>query len=448
MRITKVVNVKGDLFATGASFLGQTVIKLGSSLILTRILTPKDYGTLAILMSVVFVISLLSDIGFSICIVRSEKGDRQEYLNTAWTIRIVRAAFNAALLYLAAPIVAALYHASALTAPLRVIAIWFVIDGFESTAFPLAVRRKNSRVLMYSDVAGTFAATAVTIAYCYFSRNFWGMVYGTLIGRFVVVLISHRFYRELRPRLQWDQDAAREMFHLSRYIMPSSMVTIFLNQYDKAVFLRMFDFNLLGVYSLAANISGPVESIITKASRMVLYPRCAHNFRLDKATFSLKYYLENARLFLAILAIPAAIGGAAHFLVTVLYDPRYAGAAAVLQAFMVRAAILALASPAEDMLVATGESRLILIGNVYRAVWMVGASYFGYRFFGFMGFTYGIALSALPALVYYFWLQRKKGMLIAKYELYKVVFTCAVAVSAYLGSSLLLSLWHPVRLRF
>jgi O-antigen/teichoic acid export membrane protein len=191
-----------------------------------------------------------------------------------------------------------------------------------------------------------------------------------------------------------------------------------------------------------------VESIITKASRMVLYPRCAHNFRLDKATFSLKYYLENARLFLAILAIPAAIGGGAHFLVTVLYDPRYAGAAAVLQAFMVRAAILALASPAEDMLVATGESRLILIGNVYRAVWMVGASYLGYRFFGFMGFTYGIALSALPALVYYFWLQRKKGMLIAKYELYKIVFTCAVAVSAYLGSSLLLSIWHPVRLRF
>ncbi|HZT03166.1 MAG TPA: oligosaccharide flippase family protein [Steroidobacteraceae bacterium] len=447
MRITKLVNIKGDLFATGASFVGQTVIKLGSSLILTRILTPKDYGTLAILLSVVFIISLLSDIGFSISIVRSENGDRQEYLNTAWTIRIGRAFVNAAVLFLAAPIVASLYHAAALTAPLRVIAVWFVIDGFESTAFPLAVRRKNSRVLMYTDVAGTFAASALTIVYCYYSRDFWGMVYGTLFGRGVVVLISHCFYRELKPRLQWDKASAREIFHLSRYIMPSSMVTIFLNQYDKAVFLRMFDFNLLGVYSLATNIAGPVESVITKASRMVLYPRCAHNFRLDKASFSLKYYLENARLFVAILAIPAAVGGAAHLLITVLYDPRYAGAAMVLQAFMVRAAILALASPAEDMLVATGESRLILVGNIYRALWMVGASSLGYLLFGFAGFTYGIALSTLPALVYYLWLQRKKGLLIARYEMYKVAFTCAIALSAYLGSSALMALWHPGRFR-
>jgi lipopolysaccharide exporter len=443
----KLFNVKGDLFATAATFAGSTVVRLCSSLILTRILSPDAYGTIAILMSVVYILVMLSDIGFSVCIVRSVRGEEQSYLNTAWTIRLLRASANATIMYLAAPLIADLYHAPVLTDPFRVLSVWFLIDGIESTAFPVAIRRKNSRIVMYSELFGTVVSAVFTVVYCYYSRNFWGMLYGALVSRFVVVIVSHWFYREIRPRLQWDWTAAKEIFEYARFVMPASMLSIFINQFDRAIFLRLFNFGLLGIYSLAANISGPVESLISKASQMVLYPRCAHNFRTDRNTFSLKYYLENTRIFISTLAAPAAIGGAAHFLISTLYDPRYAEAAAVLQAFMVRAVIKAFASPAEDMLIATGESRLVLVGNIYRVIWMGGVSLLGYHFFGFMGFTYGIALSGLPALVYYFSLQHRKGLLIVRYELYRVVFVCGIALCAYLASSLLLHLWPGVRIR-
>lgn len=443
----KLFNVRGDLFATAATFAGGTLIRLCSSLILTRILSPDAYGTIAILMSVVYILVMLSDIGFSVCIVRSVRGEEQGYLNTAWTIRLVRACVNTTIMYLAAPLIADLYHAPALTAPFRVLSVWFLIDGLESTAFPVAIRRKNSRVFMYTELFGSVISTIFTVVYCYYSRDFWGMLYGALVGRLVVVIVSHRFYREIRPRLQWDWAAAKEIFEYTRFVMPASMLSIFLNQFDKAVFLRLFDFRLLGIYSLAGNISGPVESLISKASQMVLYPRCAHNFRTDRNTFSLKYYLENTKIFIATLAAPAAIGGAAHFLITALYDPRYAEAAVVLQAFMVRAVVKAFASPAEDMLIATGESRLVLVGNVYRVAWMVGVSLLGYHFFGFMGFIYGIALSGLPALVYYFSLQHRKGLLIVKYELYRIAFVCGIALCAYFASSLFLHLLPGFKIR-
>lgn len=446
MRV-KAFNVRGDLFATIASFAAQTVIKLASSLILTRILAPSAYGTIAILMSIVFVLAMISDVGFATCIVRSPNGDQQSYLSTAWTIRVGRAALNTAIVFIFAPQLAALYHAPTLTVPFRVISLWFLIDGLESTAFPLAVRRRNARVLMYSETLGSVVSAAASVVCCFLLRNFWGMVYGTLLGRLTVVVISHRFYRELKPRLHWDRSAAKEIFEYARFVTPSSILTMFLNQYDKAVFLRMFTLDLLGSYSLAGNMSGPIESLITKASRMVLYPRCAHNFRTDRENFTKKYYVENTRLFIGILAIPAAIGGAAHLIISLLYDPRYIEAASVLQAFMVRAVLLALASPSEDMLVATGESKLILVGNVYRSLWMIGASYVGYRFFGFTGFAYGIALSALPPLIYYLWLQRRKGMLIAKYEFYKIAFSCAIAVFAYLLSSLVLVIFPGIRIK-
>jgi O-antigen/teichoic acid export membrane protein len=127
-----------------------------------------------------------------------------------------------------------------------------------------------------------------------------------------------------------------------------------------------------------------------------------------------------------------------------MYDPRYAQAAFVLQAFMARAALLSLAAPAEDMLIASGEFQVILIGNILRAVWLVAAGLSGYFLFGFMGFVWGTASSGLPPLLYYLWLQRKKGFLILRYELYKIAFACSIAVLAYLASSLLL-MFLPVR---
>lgn len=433
----KLIDPKGDSFAAAVVFCGQGGIKLVSSLILTRVLTPDAYGTIAIIMSIAIILVMLSDVGFAVAIVRSPRGDTQGFLNTAWTIRVVRGVLNAAILFFGAPIAATLYHTPSLTAPLRALSLWLLIDGFESTSFPLATRRKASRIQMYAQLTGTFVATVFSVIYCYLTRSYWGMVYGILLNRLAVVIISHYYYRESRPRLSWDRAAAKEIFQLSRFILPSTALTLLLSQYDKAIFPRLFTLQLLGVYAVASNISAPIESLINTASRLILYPRCAHNYRTDKTTFPIKYYLENAKLFAGILGIPAAIGGAAHFVIALLYDPRYQGAAAVLQAFALRAALIGLGSPAEEMLMATGESRLYLVANIFRAAWLPAASLLGYYLFGFMGFTYGVALIGLPPLVYYWWLQKKKGMLIAKFEVYKVAYVCGVAALAYVASALL-----------
>lgn len=443
----RLFDVRGDLFALGASSGAQLVLRLGSSLILTRILTPSAYGTMSIIVSIVLILVMLSDTGFAVCIVRSARGDDPRYLNTAFTLHLCRAVLNAVLMYIGAPFLANLYHSPVLAAPLRVVSLWFLIDSLESPAFPLALRNKKSRVIMYTEIVGSTISTTFTIVYCYFSRDFWGMVYGYLLNRAIVVFISHRLPLSFRLRVGVDWAAAKEMFEYTRFVMPSSMLTLFLNQYDKAVFLRFFDLGLLGIYTLAGAISGQVETIISRASTAVLYPRCAHNYRNARETFSLKYYIENTRLFIATLGMPAAVGGAAHLLVSVMYDPRYARAAEVLQAFCVRAVLLALSAPAENMLIASGESRIVLVGNVYRTVWIVAASLLGYRLFGFMGFTYGIALSSLPALVYYVWLQQRKGFLVVKYEVYKLAFVCGTACCAYLVSTLILSFWHGAPLR-
>jgi len=296
-------------------------------------------------------------------------------------------------------------------------------------------------------LGATFFSSCFAVIYCYFFRDYWGLIYATVLNRAALTVMTYFYYPELRPKLQMDLAAAREILGFTKFTMPSSLITLALSQFDKIAFLRLFELNRLGIYGLASNISAPIESLITKISQMVLYPRCTHDFRTDPEGYWIKYYTNNIKVFISILIVPAAIGGGARFLIALLYDPRYALAGPILQAFMLRAMLLALASPAEDLLIASGETQVILIGNIFRAIGMLAASLTGYYLFGFMGFVYGVALSGLPPLLYYLWLQNRKRILIVKYEMYKVAFVCGIAVTAYVASSLLLNIWPIARIR-
>ncbi len=448
MHVLQRINFRGDLFATAICFAGQGVIKLGSSVILTRILLPEAYGVITILMSILFVIEMLGDIGVTIFIVRDEHGEQPLYLNTAWSMRFARAVLNCAALFLLAPVIASkLYNAPELVIPLRVISLSFLIGGLESMSFPLSVRRKRVRYMMYSELLATLVANTLAIIYCSYSRDFWGILFSIMLHRVLMTYFSWRLYPESRPKFALDLPAARQILKFTKFTMPSSMLTLGLSQFDKIVFLRLFDLRQLGVYGLAGNMSAPMESLILKISSSVLYPRCAHNIRTDQSTAALKYYTENRSLFVSILTLPAIVAGAAGLIVALLYPARYAETGQLLQAVALRAMLLSLASPAEDLLVAAGEYQVILVGNIYRAMWLVAGSLAGYYLYGLLGFAFGAALSGLPPLTYYLWLQKRKGMLIPKYELYKVVYLAGVVTVSYLLSHAVLTLWPHIHLR-
>src|SRR5580704_11354961 len=147
-KLKGLINLKGDLFATVASFGAQAVIKLGASLILTRILRPEAYGIITILMSVTFVIEMIADVNVTLFIIRDKNGEEPRYLNTAWTIAFGRAIVNSVFLFLFAPLISQyVYHTPALTNPLRFISLWFVVAALQSMSFPIAIRRKRSRII-------------------------------------------------------------------------------------------------------------------------------------------------------------------------------------------------------------------------------------------------------------------------------------------------------------
>jgi hypothetical protein len=111
----------------------------------------------------------------------------------------------------------------------------------------------------------------------------------------------------------------------------------------------------------------------------------------------------------------------------------------ILQAFLLHAVLLSLASPAEDMLIAVGKSRSYSSAT-YSAPSVGSPEVCSNIPGGFHSFACGAALSGLPPLLYYLWFQRKNGFLIVRYDLYKVDFVVTAWGVASLVSGLLVAL--------
>ena len=433
--IRKYVNFKGELFASTFTSGMSVLIRLGSSLILTRLLAPEAYGVIGILFSVAFTIELISDVGATGLLIRNPRGNEKRFVHTLWTIRLGRSLMNFALLYAAAPVIAELYELPVLTDALRMFAWWFPLVGLESMAFSLAQRNQRSKISNYAELATSIVMTLFIVGMATVIKDYRVFIYGSLLQRFLMMVVSHFYYREIGIGIAFDREAMRDQFNFGKFVLPSSLLTIVLSQYDKVVLLKLFDVSLLGIYGLASNMIGPASNLVGHNCRSVLYPRCSDYFRGAREAVMGRYYGENKKLITVITVPPMIIAGLSQLLVVLLYDDRYHGAGTILMTMGIGVFFAGLQAAAEQLLVAGGHTRAGLGGNITRLFLMPAFTLTGYYFFGFKGFIWVGLCANVPVLLYFWRAQRQAGLLDVRAELRRIVmpivaFAVCLAISA------------------
>lgn len=426
--ISRLTNFKGELFSSTFTFGVSAIVKLASSLILTRLLSPAAYGVFAILFSILFTVELLSDVGTSDLLIRHQRGTERRFIHTVWTMRLIRGCLNFVLLFALAPVIAHIYEAPELTGALRAFSFWFLLSGAESMSFLLAQRDQRSRIASYLNLVTSIAMTALVIGLALVLRNHYALIYGMLFQRALMVVASHFYYRDIGVGFAFDREAMADQFRFARFVLPSSLLTIVLTQYDKVVLLKLFDLSMLGVYGVAGNMVGPVAELVQRNTKVVLYARCASYFRGNRATAAARYYGENKRLLMMGVLLPAIIAGLAQPLVKILYDSRYEGAGIILMALALGTLGAAFQSASQNLLVASGRTHVILVANLIRLFTIVPATLLGYQLFGFAGFLWFAVASKLPPLTYFFWEQRRQGLLDFRSELMRFAYALGVFV--------------------
>ena len=81
--------MRASVWALGGN-LASVSIRLGSNLLLTRLLFPEAFGTMAIVQAVMIGLAMLTDAGIEPAVIKSRRGHESIFLNTAWTLQVMQ----------------------------------------------------------------------------------------------------------------------------------------------------------------------------------------------------------------------------------------------------------------------------------------------------------------------------------------------------------------------
>jgi len=170
---------RGGAWLGSGSFAEQAT-RFGRNILLTRLLAPEAFGTMAVVMSATSVLSSIMDVGVREALIQNPKGHEDGHVGAAWWFALARSSSLYALLFLAAPFAAHFYGNHELSALLRVAGIGLILDGMLSTRAYVAIKEMRFRKWATINHGSGIAGVIVTVILAFFIRDVWALVLGSV----------------------------------------------------------------------------------------------------------------------------------------------------------------------------------------------------------------------------------------------------------------------------
>lgn len=360
--------------------LSERGIGLISTLILTRLLTPGDFGLVAMATSVLALIELMGAFGFDAALIQRQDPQRHHY-DTAWTYGVLFSAGIAALLLLCAPFAAEFYREPQLRQVLPVLAVGALLQGWENIGTVTFRKQMDFGMEFRFLLSKKLISFAVTMALAFTMRNYWALVVGIVVGKVCAVLISY-YVHPYRPR--FSLAASGDLFHFSKWLLASNLILFLQNRSDSFILGRTVGAHDLGLYNVANEIAMmPSTELIAPINRAAYPAYSSHANDLP----ALRDKFQSVFSFIALIALPMSIGLAcvSELAVAVLLGPQWTDAVPLLQLFTVCGLATALQSNLVVTIMALGKPKANTLRSAAMLVFYLPALVYASLHYGTLG---------------------------------------------------------------
>ena len=260
-----------------AGFAASQTLRLATNIVIAGLLIEESFALMGLVGAVIQGLAMFSDIGLGLSVVQSKRGDDQKFLDTAWTLQLLRGLLLAAIAVgISFPMASMLERHDPAAAELRLlmplVALSVLVDGFQSTKLRTAARHLRIRVTVCIELACQFAAAASSILIAYATHSVYALAFGGLASSLLMLVLGHLAIRGPGNRLTWDKECVRELLSFGQWILLSTIITFLALQLDRFVFTVVFPLREVGVYSIAAGLGILVPSLMGKLQSTLAMP--------------------------------------------------------------------------------------------------------------------------------------------------------------------------------
>ena len=395
------------LSVSGSSALALSTVltnlaRLVSTVLLTRLLSPEVYGISGLIMSALFVINMLSDLGFQAYVVRHHRTDEPDFLNAVWTIHAGRGVLLTLVGMLMAWPLSVLVGKPEVAAPLAATSLIFAIGGLGSLNQFRALRDGRVQRFALLDLISTISQIIAAIILAYFFRNIWAVVGAIILGSSVGVWATYALFPGTRRSLRADREVALDLWRFSRMIAASSIVYLIITQVDKLAMAKILSLAEFGTYVIASTLAAAPLNFAFNYASGIVYPAAAQAWRHGHSVRDAYYRCWGRFFYLYAFAGGGLVGGA-DLLIRLLYDARYLAAAGYLKILAIATAMAMITRAMQELQVANGRTHATFELHVVRLIWLIAGGLLALARNNAMTLVLTIGLMEIPVYGFAAW---------------------------------------------
>jgi len=377
-------------------------IQLTSTVVLARLLSPDDYGTMAMVVAVTGFAGLFRDLGLSSAAVQAQELSHPLQSNLFW-LNVTMGALLTGLVAAGSPLVAWFYGKPILTLVTLALSINFLISSLSTQHGARLVRNMQFARQACASIVGAVVTLLVSVTFALHGYSYWSLVWGYLSGTLTTTLLLFALSPFL-PCLPSKETGIRQILKFGANVTAFDFVNYFHRNLDNILIGRHWGPGPLGLYSRAYQLLMFPINAIRGPINTVAFPALS---KLQNHPTSYRAYYHKVIALLAFASMPltAFLFCASGDIIRLTLGHEWAGVSPIFSALAAVGFIQPPLSLIGTVLLSSGKTTRYLQFGIYNAVIVSIAFVIGVNW-GPVGvaISYAIAhyLSAYPFLVWSF----------------------------------------------
>lgn len=240
------------------------------SVLLARLLSPNDYGTVALVNVFIAILAVFIDSSMGSALIQKKNADDLDF-STVFYFNMFMCITLYIIMFFCSPLIAKFYNRPELTTMIRVISLNFLISGVKGIQNSYVSKNMLFKRFFFSTLGGTIFSAFVGVFLAYKGYGAWAIVAQNLSNNLIDALILW-FTVKWRPKLMFSIKRLGGLFSYGWKLLCSSLLDTGYNQLRSLLIGKVYSLSDLAYYNKANNFPSMIIGNVNSSIDSVLLP--------------------------------------------------------------------------------------------------------------------------------------------------------------------------------
>ncbi|MBQ6350668.1 MAG: lipopolysaccharide biosynthesis protein [Methanobrevibacter sp.] len=268
--MNNIYNVTNNFIWRFFERVGAYGFRLIVELILARLLTPDDFGLIALVTVLISILNVFVDSGLGNALIQKKDADDLDFSSVFW-FNIVWCIALYGLVYIIAPAFAKFYGKLQLIDVIRVLGLQIIISGVKNVQLAFVSRKMQFKRFFLSSLGGTIISAGIGIWMAYHNYGVWALVFQQVFNSLVSTIILWIIV-EWRPRYLFSIKRLASLLSFGWKLLASALINTTYNEIRQLIIGKYYSSSDLAFYNRGQQIPQLFINNINTALASVLLP--------------------------------------------------------------------------------------------------------------------------------------------------------------------------------